>query len=386
MATLALVLGLTAIALGVTLTLIRTSSLIGLNPLLEGAVVVSVALGLVLSVLALVRRRGRTAVMPLTALTVNVVALGVVLIIALFILGQGEPTFDEAMLQLVEESGVSVQRIPGADIVQMRAHRPALIVLPSEYYSVPLDERSSIPLVFSLHGYSSHYMDQDSYFGLSRLVNSYNFALVLADGTQDDLGNRFWNATNFCCGIADTKPDDVVYLTGLVEEAAEHVNIDSVFVTGMSNGGFMAYRLACEGINGLAGVVVVAGSSFSDETRCDSASPVSVLHVHGTADEVISFEGGSNPDIGWGNHPAARDVVHRWARRAGCDLPEAETLPKLDVDRAVDGGETSVTRYQSGCQDGLVVEFWEMDSSSHVPRLADDFGELILGWMFGGLR
>ena len=385
MATLALVLGLTAIALGVALTLIRTSPLIGLNPLLEGAVVVSVALGLCLSVLALVRRRGRTIRMPLTALMVNLVALGVGVGVAIIIPGLGEPTFDEAMFQLMEESGVTVQRIPGTGVgVRQRNSRPALIVLPSGYYESPLDRRPSIPLVLGLHGYSSHYMAQDSYFGLSRLVNSYNFALVLANGTMDELGNRFWNATDFCCGIAGSRPDDVAYLTELVEEAAEHVNIDRVFVTGMSNGGFMSYRLACESLPWLAGIVVVAGSSFSDETRCDTASPLSVLHVHGTADEVISFEGGSNPDIGRGNHPAARDVVHRWGRRAGCDLSEAETLPKLDVDRAVDGSETSVTRYRSGCQDGLVVELWEMDSSSHVPRLADDFGALILDWMFGG--
>ena len=255
--------------------------------------------------------------------------------------------------------------------------------MPSAYYQAPLDQRPRIPLILTLHGYSSHHMGQDSYFGMSRLVNSYNFALVLPNGTRDDGGNRFWNATDSCCGEAATRPDDVAYLTDLVEEAAEHVNIDSVFVTGMSNGGFMAYRLACESLPGLAGIVVVAGSSFSDEARCNSASPVSVLHIHGTADEVISFEGGSNPDIGRGSYPSARVVIHRWARRAGCDLSEAETLPNLDMDRAVGGSETSVSRYRSGCWDGLVVELWEMDSSSHVPRLADDFGERILDWLFG---
>lgn len=383
MANFALALGLTPIAIGVALSLARTSSLIGLSPLLEGAVVVCITIGLALSVLSLIRRRGRAIVIPAAALAANVVALGV---IAIVILGQGEPTFDEAMLQIVEESGVTVQRIAGAGVDHRRDSRPALIVLPSGYYSGPLDERPSIPLVFSLHGYSSHYMDQDSYFGLSRLVNSHNFALVLSNGKRDDTGNRFWNATDFCCGMADTKPDDVVYLTGLVEEAAEHVNIDRVFVVGMSNGGFMSYRLACESLPGLAGVVVVAGSSFSDETRCDSANPVSVLHVHGTEDDVIAFGGGTSPDLGRGTYPAARDVVLRWARRAGCDPSAAETLPNLDLDSAVDGSETSVTRYGSGCQDGLVVELWEMDSSSHVPRLADDFGEHILGWLFGGLR
>lgn len=383
MAALGLALGLMAIALGIALTLARTLSFVALKPLLTDAIVVCIALGLVLSVLSLIRRRGQIIRMPLTAIAVNVVALGAVVVI---ILSQGEPTFDEAMLQLVEESGVAVQRIPGTGVDHRRDSRPALIALPSGYYRGTLDERPSIPLVFSLHGYSSHYMDQDSYFGLSRLVNSYNFALVLSNGKRDDKGNRFWNATDFCCGVTDTKPDDVVYLSGLVEEVAEHVNIDRVFVTGMSNVGFMSYRLACESFPGLAGIVVVAGSSFSDETRCDSASPVSVLHVHGTADEVISFEVGANPDIDMGNHPAARDVIHRWARRADCDLSEAETLPNLDIDKAVGGSETSATRYRSGCRDGLVVELWEMDSSSHVPRLADDCGELILGWMFEELR
>ena len=67
-------------------------------------------------------------------------------------------------------------------------------------------------------------------------------------------------------------------------------------------------------------------------------------------------------------------------------LPTAETLPNLDIDRAVGGSETSVTRYGSGRQDGLVVEPWEVDSSTHVPRLADDFGERLLDWLFGRPR
>ena len=392
MAATALVLGLIAAALATALSLALTLHLHWLLPFLVGAIffavcialAVCIVLGLALSVLALVGRRGRTRVMPVAALAVNIVAFGAVIAVTTIVFSRGEPTLDEAMLQLVSESGVEVQRIwPGVDVRRLGPSRPALLVLPSGDYQAPLDQRPRIPLVLSLHGYSSHHMDLDSYFGMSRLVNSYNFALVLSNGTRDDNGNRFWNATDFCCGITDPKPDDVAYLTSLVEEAADHVNIDRVFVTGMSNGGFMSYRLACESLPGLAGIVVVAGSSFSDEARCNSASPVSVLHIHGTADEVIAFEGGANPDLGDGSYPAARVVIHRWARRAGCDLSVAERLPNLDMDRAVGGSETSVTRYRTGCRDGVIVEFWEMDSSSHVPRLADDFGERILDWLFG---
>ena len=375
----ALVFGVIAIVLGIALTLGLLLFVIGLVPFFVGAlvVVVCIGLGLLLSVLALIRRRdSRSSAVLISAFAVNILALSGVIAVALIVRGLDEPTLDEAMSDLARELGVESYRIG--------LERPALLVLPSGYSQDQLERRAPLPLILSLHGYTSHYMSQDSYFGMSALVNSYNFALILPNGTRDAKGNRFWNATEFCCGIADSKPDDAEYLMGLVEEAAEEVNVDRVFVTGMSNGAFMSYRLACESMPGLVGIVAVAGSSYSDEIRCDSARPVSVLHIHGNGDETVRFEGGSNPDIGEGSHPAAGDVIQRWARRAGCDLSASETLSNLDIDAAVSGKETAVTRYRSGCRDDLVVEFWEMESSSHIPKLSEDFGELILDWLFRG--
>ena len=138
---------------------------------------------------------------------------------------------------------------------------------------------------------------------MSSLVNSRNFALILPNGTRDREGQRFWNATDLCCGRSDSKPDDVAYLSGLVEEVGERVSIERIFAVGLSNGGFMSYRLACESLPGLTAIVVLGGSSFNDPTRCDSARPVSVLHVHGTGDTIIKFEGGMNPGLGEGSHP-----------------------------------------------------------------------------------
>ena len=76
----------------------------------------------------------------------------------------------------------------------------------------------------------------------------------------------------------------------------------------------------------------------------------------------------------------------RWAERAGCDLSLAEKLPNLDIDSWAGGDETSVTRYRSGCRDNLVIEFWEMEGSPHVPLLADDFGQRILTWLYHSSR
>ena len=368
-----LALGIIALVLIVAVALGGALAYVDLSFLFLGIIVVIVCIvaGLLLSALGLFRtkRRGMGIRIPVSALSVNIVAIGAVAAVAVvFLVVNAEPSFEEATKEFTEE-GLTVQTIGG--------NRPALLVLPSGY-----DPQTPLPLVLSLHGYTSHYMAQDSYFGLSALVNSHNFALILPNGTKDDEGNRYWNATDFCCGVTDSKPDDVAYLTGLVEEAGGRVNIDQIFAVGLSNGAFMSYRLACESLPGLTAMVALAGLSYPDAVRCASARPVPILHIHGTDDSVVKIEGGTNPDIGEGSYPGARELVRRWAQRAGCDLSGAESLPDLDIDVRADGTETKVTRYRSGCRDNLVVEYWEMESSPHVPRVAPDFGQRILAWLF----
>ena len=164
--------------------------------------------------------------------------------------------------------------------------RPAFLVLPADH-----DPETPIPLVLSLHGFTSHLAQHDRYFGLSKRVNADRFALIMANGTRDPDGKRFWNATDFCCDLHNTQVDDVKYLSGLLEEAATHIAVERIFVLGHSNGGFMSYRLACEGVPGLVAIASLAGTSFSDPSRCAFASPVSVLQIHGTNDKVIAYDG-----------------------------------------------------------------------------------------------
>ena len=179
--------------------------------------------------------------------------------------------------QRLEDSGLVVHTIGGS--------RPATLVLPTGQ-----DSQKPLPLLLALHGFSGYASMMDDFFEIPRRVNTKRFALILADGTPDDDGNRFWNATDLCCGRTETKPDDVAYLSALVEEAKAFTAIDRTYSMGYSNGGFMSYRLACESLPGLAGIASVAGSSFDDSARCDGATPVSVLQVHGDEDEVIKID------------------------------------------------------------------------------------------------
>ena len=255
--------------------------------------------------------------------------------------------------------------------------RPAFLVLPAGH-----DPETPIPLVLSLHGFTSHSAQHDRYFGLSKRVNADRFALIMANGTRDPDGKRFWNATDFCCDLHNTQVDDVKYLSGLLEEAATHIAVERIFALGHSNGGFMSYRLACEGIPGLAAIASLAGTSFSDPSRCAFASPVSVLQIHGTNDKVVAYDGST----GENEYAGAEEVALRWAALARCDLTDPETLPPLDLEQKLDGPETVRTRYRTGCRNDVTIELWTIEQGAHVPHFAPDFGQRLLEWLFNASR
>ena len=255
--------------------------------------------------------------------------------------------------------------------------RPATLTLPNDY-----DAGYAIPLVIVLHGFTSNAAWTDGHFGISRRIEPDRIAVILPNGTRNPEDQPFWNATDFCCNFHGSDVDDVAYLNSLVEEAAEHMAVDGVYLFGLSNGGFMSYRMACESMPGLRAIASVAGTSFEDSARCEGARPISVLHIHGTADRTIRYAGGGREQ--GARYPGAEETVHRWAARAGCDMEAAETLPSMDLIEGLPDDETDVTRYDTGCDDGLRVELWTIEDGGHVPGFdADDFGARVVAWLTG---
>lgn len=256
--------------------------------------------------------------------------------------------------------------------------RPATLMLPNGY-----ERGTAIPLVIVLHGFTSNAGWTDRYFGISQRIEPDQIAVILPNGTRDDQDRSFWNGTDYCCDLGGSGVDDVGYLNGLVAEAGEHLSIDGVYLIGLSNGGFMSYRMACESMPGLRAIAPVAGATFSDPAKCEGARPVSVLHIHGTADRTIRYAGGGGRD-GRPSYPGAEESVHRWATRAGCDMEAAETMPSMDLVEALPDEETDVTSYDTGCDNGLKVELWTIEDGGHVPGFnADDFGARVVAWFMG---
>ena len=244
-------------------------------------------------------------------------------------------------------------------------------------------EGETLPLILSLHGYQGQAAAHDWYFGLSERILGYNFALITPQGTTDSRGNPFWNATDGCCNFHGSEVDDYGWLTGLVAEAREIVDVSGVYVVGNSNGGFMSYRLACDGLDGLVAIASLAGSSFGDPERCADATPISVLQIHGTDDLDIPYAGTLEHA---GGYPGATELTQRWAERAGCDATAVEELAGVDLEAQVDGAETTVQRIRDGCADGITIELWTIDGADHYPRFQDDWPDHLLDWLLNESR
>jgi polyhydroxybutyrate depolymerase len=154
-----------------------------------------------------------------------------------------------------------------------------------------------------------------------RVAGREGFVALYPDGTS-----RAWNAGTCCGPPARDGVDDVGFvLTAIAALAAEHpIDPARVYATGMSNGGMMAYRLACEAPETFAAIAPVGCSSTYPP---GPSGPVSLLHVHGLRDDFVPFEGGL-PRRTSQRHPPSyvpvEDVVRQFVAVNGC--PDEPTV------------------------------------------------------------
>jgi len=166
---------------------------------------------------------------------------------------------------ITEENYLEISDVPGQgdNVRQYKVHIP-----PSYNPKVPA------PLVFCIHG-----LNQDAVMfcvtgaGMDTLSDQAGFVLVMPNGYQNS-----WNAGT-CCGAASAERlDDVALFRAIFEEVKKHVNVDlnRVYVTGLSNGGFMSYRLACEATDGFddATQALDCTAQFITCITTDSFNPV----------------------------------------------------------------------------------------------------------------
>jgi polyhydroxybutyrate depolymerase len=221
----------------------------------------------------------------------------------------------------------------------------------------------------------------ESYLQIVPEAESRGFLYCYPEGIQDLLGKQFWNATDACCNFHNLPVDDVAFLRNLIGEINRVLGVDPrrIYLIGHSNGGFMCYRMACETADMIAGIAAIAAATFYETNSCQPSEPVNILHIHGTSDPTILYEGAVHSATGV-PYPGAVESIERWAGYNGCTDIQTDPNPTLDLVQTIGGLDTTVTRYNT-YPPGGAVELWTVQGAGHGWPLSSEFTPLIVGWL-----
>lgn len=252
--------------------------------------------------------------------------------------------------------------------IKVGGDRPADLYLPTDY-----DAKSPVALLVNLHGYGGDAISQSSYTFLKSAADLRGVAYVAPDGLKDSAGSRFWNASSACCNFGGSQVSDVDYISDFIKEITSKAAIDKsrIYLFGHSNGHFMTYKFACSTKGVVAAIAGLAGAMDSDVTKCGN-EPMNVLHIHGTSDATILFEGG---DLVGNPYPSAQASVDQWAAINSCSAPQEKEFELLT---SVQNAETTAISYT--CKKGA-LELWRINGGVHTPSLDQEFALRTLDWL-----
>jgi polyhydroxybutyrate depolymerase len=181
---------------------------------------------------------------------------------------------------------------------------------------------------------------------MNALADTRGFVVAYPEG----LGGS-WNAGQCCGESARSNVDDVAFARAVIDRLSMEYCLDPrrVFSTGMSNGGFLSHRLACELSDRIAAIAPVAG--VLGIPTCAPRRPVPVFHFHGTLDGLVPYNGG-----GLLNFNSVADTLRGWAQRDGCGAMPMEFLRR---------GIVHCDRWP-GCRQGAEVQLCTVDGGGHT--------------------
>ncbi|MCA9650927.1 MAG: prolyl oligopeptidase family serine peptidase [Myxococcales bacterium] len=203
------------------------------------------------------------------------------------------------------------------------------------------DPTASAPLVLNFHGLFGTPSQQADFSQFDATAEGHGMLVAYPEG----IGQSF-NA-GVCCGTASsTGVDDVGFARALVADVSAKMCVDPrrVYATGMSNGGHMAHRLACEAADLFAATASVAGV-LSLAGPCVPSRPISMVQLHGTADGIVAYNG----------FPAVPAMMEAWAARNGCSA-QSEVI--------FDQGDTHCETWP-GCDAGVEVTLCTIEGGGH---------------------
>lgn len=251
-------------------------------------------------------------------------------------------------LVLLLSVSASAQQTITDSIIHDGIYRSYILYVPAIY-----SPGTDVPLVINFHGYTSNAAEQLFYGDFRPIADTANFLLVHPQGTLDLSNQPYWNS-----GWGGTV-DDIGFTAALIDSlsAQYSINQDRVYSTGMSNGGFMSYTLACELSNRFAAIASVTGSmNAAQNLTCNPQHPMPVMEIHGTSDPVVPYAGNATME-------SIPQVLSYWVNTNVCDLTPIQTeVPNTNL---IDGCTATHFRYTNG-NNGVEVEHFRINNGAHT--------------------
>ncbi|MGL4304869.1 MAG: extracellular catalytic domain type 1 short-chain-length polyhydroxyalkanoate depolymerase [Mycobacteriaceae bacterium] len=214
-----------------------------------------------------------------------------------------------------------------------------------------------LSLVINLHGGGGTAEGQARLTGYDAVADSNGFLVVYPQGIDK----------NWADGRGATQPDrngvdDVQFISDVIDRLISEYGVspERIFVTGMSNGAFMAERLACDLSTKIAAIAAVAGTQGRD-LSCAPVNPVSVMQVHGTEDPIVPYFGGTMLGRGgFSDIIGAEQAEMRWREINNCTSTSETPVQDLEPD-----GTSVIVRTSMGCSAGAEVKFYKVLGGGH---------------------
>jgi polyhydroxybutyrate depolymerase len=234
--------------------------------------------------------------------------------------------------------------------------RSYLVHVPPKY-----DPKKPTPIVLILHGAGTNAQIMVRFCGMNKKADEAGFVAVYPNGTGTAGLFLTFNSGGLSGKMAEGKPNDVAFVAKLLDDLATVVKLDPkrVFATGMSNGGMMCYRLASELSDRIAAIAPVSGTMAIPDYK--PKRPVPVIHFHGTADNIVPFNGPKGTPK-FLTFRSVEETIRLCAKANGCpETPIQEDLP----DKADDGTKVRKKTYGPG-KDGAEVVLVEIEGGGHT--------------------
>ena len=190
------------------------------------------------------------------------------------------------------------------------------------YTPTNLDSNESIPVLFAFHGYGSSAMRHLNYTNYFPLADSNNFIVIYPQGATTATLSTHWNVGGW---TSKSTIDDLDFVDTVINLLKDKIQIDEtrIYSSGMSNGGYMGYHLACNLSSKFAAIASVTGSMTNDTfNECDPTHPTPILQIHGLLDFIVPYDGNAGSK-------SIPDVINYWVNYNSCNL-DPETLIKYD--------------------------------------------------------